>query len=191
MKFIDEEVRPFFIEPPNIQVCLRQMTPNTSSNPTLLSSFGVNTLEPSLGHCRHSYARTIKNIWSLYSAINTGDKSTLLDRMVTEGITRKDIGLLIDPIAIPILEVLNELKSHPTLNWTKEAYIIIERNDMYKQLQLNPTVCDPNTDTFKLPFSQVKYFNIKQINNENTSNYIFSLSLSLCRIQIILKVQMN
>ncbi|KAG2233621.1 hypothetical protein INT48_001874 [Thamnidium elegans] len=152
LKFTDQDVRPFFIEPPNIQVCLHQMTPNASSNPTLLSSFGVNTLDPSLGLCRNNYAQTIKNIWSLYSAINTGDKSALLDRMVADRITRKDIEILIDPISHPILQVLNQLKLNPKLNWPKEAYTVIERNDMYKQLQLNPTVCDPNTETFKLPF---------------------------------------
>lgn len=133
------------------------MTPNTSSNPTLLSSFGVNTLEPSLGHCRNTYARTIKNLWSLYGAINTGEKSILLDRMVTDRITRKDIEILIDTVSLPILEALDYLKLNPMLNWPKEAYTVIGRNDMYKQLQLKPTVCDPNTETFKLPFLKVKY----------------------------------
>lgn len=134
------------------------MTPNTSSNPTLLSSFGVNTLDPSLGLCRNNYAQTIKNIWSLYGAINTGDKSALLDRMVADNITRKDIEILIEPVSQPILQVLNQLKLNPKLNWLKEAYTVIERNDMYKQLQLNHTVCDPNTETFKLPFLKVRGF---------------------------------
>ncbi|GAA5803622.1 hypothetical protein HPULCUR_009105 [Helicostylum pulchrum] len=152
LKFIDQDVRPFFMEPPNIEVCLHQMTPNTSSNPTLLSSFGVNTLDPSHGLCRNNYAKTIKNIWSLYGAINSGDKSALLDRMVADDISRKDIEILIEPVSQPILQVLNQLKLNPKLNWLKGAYTVIERNDMYKQLQLNPIVCDPNTETFKLPF---------------------------------------
>jgi hypothetical protein len=155
VKFKDELIRSSFIEPPNIQVCLRQMTPNTSSNPTLLSSFGVNTLETSLSHCRNTYAQTIKNLWSLYGAINSKDKSLLLDRMVSDRITRKDIEVLIEPVSLPILEVLNNLKLNPQTHWPKEAYIVIGRDDMYKQLHTKVKVCDPNTDTFKLPFLKV------------------------------------
>jgi hypothetical protein len=149
-------MRESIIEPPNIQVCLRQVTPNTSSNPTLLSYFGVNTLEPTFSHCRNTYAHTIKNLWSLFSAINTGDKSILLDRMVADRITRKDIEVLIESISSPILGALDELKLNPLLNWAKEAYIVIGRDDIYKQLQMQATVCDPNTDTFKLPFLKVR-----------------------------------
>ncbi|KAI8640703.1 hypothetical protein BD408DRAFT_390106 [Parasitella parasitica] len=143
-----------FSEPPNIQVCLRQMTPFTTSNPTLLSSFGVNTLEPSLGHCRNTYAKTIKDLWALYGAINhvSNDKSILLDRMILHSITRKDIGLLIESLATPILNVLDDLQLNPLVHWTKEAYNIIGRDDIYQQLQMRVTVNDPNTDTFKLPF---------------------------------------
>lgn len=156
MQLKDDEMRESLIEPPNIQVCLRQMTPNTPSNPTLLSSFGVNTLEPSLSHCQNTYAHTIKNLWSLYSAINSGDKSVLLDRMIAERMTRKDIEILIEPIALPILEALDELKLNPLVHWSKDAYIVIGRDDIYKQLQMKVTVCDPNTDTFKLPFLKVR-----------------------------------
>lgn len=152
LKFRDDEYRASFIEPPNIQVCLRQMTPYTSSNPTLLSSFGVNTLETSLSHYRNSYAQTIKNLWVLYGAINTREKSLLLERMVADHITRKDVEILIDAVAKPILDILNELKMNPRMHWAKEAYIVIGRDDIYKQLQTKVKVCDPNTDTFKLPF---------------------------------------
>lgn len=131
------------------------MTPYTSSNPTLLSSFGVNTLETSLSHYRNSYAQTIKYLWVLYGAINTREKSLLLERMVADHITRKDVEVLIDAVAGPILEILNELKLNPRMHWAKEAYIIIGRDDIYKQLQTKVKVCDPNTDTFKLPFLKV------------------------------------
>ncbi|CEP13336.1 hypothetical protein [Parasitella parasitica] len=145
-----------FSEPPNIQVCLRHMTPFTTSNPTLLSSFGVNTLEPSLGHCLNTYAKTIKDLWALYGGINhvSGDKSILLERMILHSITRKDVGLLIESLATPILDVLDDLQMNPLVHWTKEAYNIIGRDDIYQQLQLRITVNDPNTDTFKLPFSK-------------------------------------
>lgn len=157
MQLIDRDMAIMSIEPPDIQICLRQMTPNTSSNPTLLSSLGVNTLEPSLGHCRHTYAKTIKNLWSLYGAINhiSGDKSILLDRMILDRITRQDIEILIDSVAHPILEALENLKLCPLVHWTKEAYNVLGRDDIYKQLQMKVTVCDPNTDTFKLPFQKV------------------------------------
>lgn len=131
------------------------MTPNTSSNPTLLSSFGVNTLDPSLGHCINTYALTIKYLWSLYGAINTGVKSVVLNRMVLDHITRSDIEILTDSVALPILEVLDYLKLNPMLNWPNEAYTVIGRNDIYKQLQLKSITCDPNTETFKLPFLKV------------------------------------
>lgn len=152
---VDENPKEFIIEPPNIEVCLRHMAQNTSLNPTLLSSFGVNSLEPALGHCHNTYARTIKTLWSIYGAINTGLKVKILDRMVTDNISRSDIELLIDMISSPILEILDHLKSNPTITWSKEAYIIIGRDDMYKQLKLKPTVCDPNTEMFKLPFLKV------------------------------------
>ncbi|KAL7317427.1 Anaphase-promoting complex subunit 1 [Mucor circinelloides] len=155
LHFVDNPiVDEIFTEPPNIQVCLRQMTPYTTSNPTLLSSFGVNTLETSLGYCLNTYAKTIKELWSLYGAINhvSGDKSLLLERMILHRITRKDIGLLIESLATPILNVLDDLKMNPLVHWTKEAYNIIGRDDIYQQLQMKATVCDPNTDTFKLPF---------------------------------------
>ncbi|KAG2199662.1 hypothetical protein INT47_005187 [Mucor saturninus] len=154
LTLVGDEPREILIEPPNIQICLRQMTPNTSSNPTLLSSFGVNTLEPATGHCHHNYARTVKNLWSLYGAINTGEKTILLDRMVAERITRNDIEILIDTVSFPILEALDYLKENPMINWSKESYTVIGRNDMYKQLKLKPTVCDPNTEIFKLPFQK-------------------------------------
>lgn len=156
MKYKDDFIVSSLIEPPNIQVCLRQMTPNTSSNPTLLSSFGVNTLETSLSHCRNTYAQTIKNLWSLYGAINSSNKSLLVDRMVADRITRKDIEVLIEPVSLPILEILDDLKLNPQTHWAKEAYILIGRDDMYKQLHKKVKVCDPNTDTFKLPFLKVR-----------------------------------
>lgn len=138
------------------------MTPFTTSNPTLLSYFGVNTLEPSLGHCLNTYAKTIKDLWSLYGALNhvSDDKSLLLERMILHRITRKDIGLLIESLATPILGVLDDLKANPLVHWTKEAYNIIGRDDIYQQLQMKVTVCDPNTDTFKLPFLKVNLYNM-------------------------------
>jgi len=105
----------------------------------------------------NTYAKTIKELWSLYGAINhvSGDKSLLLERMILHRITRKDIGLLIESLATPILNVLDDLKMNPLVHWTKEAYNIIGRDDIYQQLQMKVTVCDPNTDTFKLPFLKV------------------------------------
>lgn len=75
--------------------------------------------------------------------------------MVENRITQRDINYLPEDLTTPISNILNQLKADPQVNWTKEAYNIIGRDDVYKQLQMQVTVCDPNTDTFKLPFQKV------------------------------------
>ncbi|KAG0849177.1 hypothetical protein G6F17_010998 [Rhizopus arrhizus] len=157
LELVDEETRDIFIEPPNIQICLREMTSDTLSKPTLLSSFGVNALEPTLVHYANTYAHTIKRLWSIYGFVNdaSSDKGALLNRMISEGITRHDIEMLDDIIASPIREILNQIKSNPSTDWPNETYMLIGRNDMYKQLETKVTRCDPNIDIFKLDFFEV------------------------------------
>ncbi|KAG1139751.1 hypothetical protein G6F38_009611 [Rhizopus arrhizus] len=154
LELVDEETRDIFIEPPNIQICLHEMTSDTLSKPTLLSSFGVNALEPTLVHYANTYAHTIKRLWSIYGFVNdaSSDKGALLNRMISEGITRHDIEMLDDIIASPIREILNQIKSNPSTDWPNETYMLIGRNDMYKQLETKVTRCDPNIDIFKLDF---------------------------------------
>lgn len=134
------------------------MTSDTLSKPTILSSFGVNALEPTLAHYANTYAHTIKRLWSIYGFVNdaSSDKGALLNRMISEGITRHDIEMLDDIIASPIREILNQIKSNPSTDWPNETYMLIERNDMYKQLEIKVTRCDPNIDIFKLDFFEVK-----------------------------------
>lgn len=160
VQFAENDLYTSITKPPSLQVYLRQMTPSTTSPQVLLSYFSVNTLDPALAFCQNTYAMNIKKLSSLYSAINndTCDKTLLLERMIAQRITRQDIVMLSEDIAAPILAILDELKVNPQTNWRKEAYSVIGRDDIYKQLQRNVTVCDPNTDTFMLPFQEVSIF---------------------------------
>lgn len=144
-------------EPASIQACLQEITPKNSSKPTLLRSFGVNTLEPALYYYANTYARTTKSLWTIYGALydTASDAVSLLNRIVSEGVTRHAIDMLEESISAPILDVLNKFKSHPAFDWPKEAYILIGRNDIYKQLEAKVVVCDPNIDTFKLASREV------------------------------------
>ncbi|CEG81099.1 hypothetical protein RMATCC62417_15338 [Rhizopus microsporus] len=152
LEVADEDIRENMTEPASIQACLREITPKNSSKPTLLRSFGVNTLEPALYYYANTYARTTKSLWTIYGALydTSSDAASLLNRIVSEGVTRHTIDMLEESIAAPILDVLNKFKSHPAFDWPKEAYILVGRNDIYKQLEAKVVVCDPNIDTFKL-----------------------------------------
>ncbi|KAI7897497.1 uncharacterized protein BX663DRAFT_445000 [Cokeromyces recurvatus] len=140
--------------PPNIELCLQLMA--TASNTALLSFFGVSTLEPMIGYCQHNYAKTIKQLWILYGILNevSADKSLLLNKMVEYGIMLEEIKDLVYSLASPILEALESLKENPAVDWNKEVYLILDRDDIYKQLENKSIICDPNSSTFKFPASK-------------------------------------
>jgi hypothetical protein len=119
-------------------MCLKLLAPDTSSNPTILSFFGVNTLETSVDCYRNDYGRLIQTLWSLYSIIRnpTVEKYVLLNYMVYERITRKDVELLDDSVSLPILDTLNALKLAPSFNWPKEAYYIIGKFSSFLSFHL-------------------------------------------------------
>ncbi|RCH98868.1 Anaphase-promoting complex subunit 1, partial [Rhizopus stolonifer] len=156
LSLVDNEMQEVLIDPPNIEVCLQQMATGLGAIPALLSFFGVDTLVPTLTHCRNTYAKTVQDLWSLYHAIyySTGDSSLFMERLHASQVTRMHIETLTKTIAAPILEALDNLKNKPPLNWSKETYNVIGRNDIFKQLQMVVTVCDPNTEIFKLPLSE-------------------------------------
>lgn len=145
------------LRPPNIQVGLRNIESDTSTMDDLCDYFGVTTLDAPLGCFENSYAKTIKNLWLMYSTINhnSGDKSLLLECMALNHISRRAVYRIDKSITAPIFEILDELKATPEVTWNKDAYVIIEREDILEQLRLDVTVCDPNTASFKLPFLEV------------------------------------
>ncbi|OBZ82956.1 Anaphase-promoting complex subunit 1, partial [Choanephora cucurbitarum] len=153
----EEQIEEALIDPPKMEVCLQQMVSRSGAIPVLLSFFGVDTLTPTFTHCRNTYAKTVQDLWSMYHAIyyNDNDPALLVNRLTQCQINRMQIETLDRSIAAPILEALRRLQESPQLTWNKDFYYIIERYDIYKQLQLDTTVCDPNTDIFKLPLSEM------------------------------------
>ncbi|KAI9261710.1 hypothetical protein BY458DRAFT_439511 [Sporodiniella umbellata] len=154
LEFMNGEVREIFSEPLNFQTCLKRMINNTVPKPTLLRFLGVNALEPTLFHYTDTYARTLKKLWPIYGVMKDqiGDEEAVMRRIVDEGITRQDIEMMNEEIASLLLEVLNRLKTNPSLGWSVDYYKLIERNDIYEQLEIKTKKCDPNTDRLKLSF---------------------------------------
>ncbi|KAI8327145.1 GDSL-like Lipase/Acylhydrolase-domain-containing protein [Blakeslea trispora] len=152
----NRQIQEALMDPPDMEVCLQQMVSRTGAIPVLLSFFGVDTLKPTFTHCRNTYAKTVQDLWSIYHAIyyNTDDPSLLVNRLTQSYISRMHIESLKSSIGAPILEALQQLQKSPQLTWSKDIYDIIERHDIYRQLQLDTTVCDPNTNLFKLPLSE-------------------------------------
>ncbi|KAI8974732.1 hypothetical protein BDB01DRAFT_853772 [Pilobolus umbonatus] len=181
IKFIHPIPSDHPMEPPNISICLRQMTANTSSNPTLLSYFKIDSLDPSVRPYHHTYSKTIKMIWSLYGALYHLNGTYFMDRMVTHRVTWSSIDMLEDAISLPLQDKLRELKENPQLNWHVDAYSILGRDDIYKQLSMPKTPCDPNTANFKSP--RVKDHKPRQITDlidqvdKKTPKHLFSTDI--------------
>lgn len=145
-------------KPLDFQTCLRRMINSTLSEPVMNGFHGVHALKPAFLHYTDTYARTVKKLLSIYSVMKdmASNGKAIVNSIVDEGVTIEDIRMMYDVVASPILEVLDSLRTNPSLGWRVEAYRLIERNDVYKQLEIERKECDPNTDSFKLAFFEVK-----------------------------------
>ncbi|KAG1466508.1 hypothetical protein G6F56_004676 [Rhizopus delemar] len=141
-------------KPLDFQTCLRRMINSTLSEPVMNGFHGVHALKPAFLHYTDTYARTVKKLLSIYSVMKdmASNGKAIVNSIVDEGVTIEDIRMMYDVVASPILEVLDSLRTNPSLGWRVEAYRLIERNDVYKQLEIERKECDPNTDSFKLAF---------------------------------------
>ncbi|KAI9028253.1 hypothetical protein CLU79DRAFT_832662 [Phycomyces nitens] len=136
--------------PVNIESLLQRLldTEDLSLYSTELQSYPEINVEIGIG--QNTYGAYIEKLFPLYNCIlQCGGDPIKVVLFMSKDWSYGDINAIKDTIAQPIISILNTLKSGAPLNLPIQAYSLIGRDDMVKQLQNSTATVDPNSKVFR------------------------------------------
>ncbi|KAL0097932.1 hypothetical protein J3Q64DRAFT_1818121 [Phycomyces blakesleeanus] len=137
-------------KPVNIESLLERLldTKNLALYSTELQDYPEINVENGIG--QNTYGSYIEKLSSLYICLIqcSGDPIDVV-LFMSKDWSYGDIKVIKDTIAQPVVSILDTLKSGAPLNLPIQAYSLIGRDDIVKQIQNSGTTVDPNSKVFR------------------------------------------